>query len=85
MILPPLVLPATSQSFTLRRLSDQAVQQVLRLRQEHLGGERRQQRHPQASQRSPGAREAIQVVRHEEVSAERQQGDEEDLPGPTQA
>ena len=61
-------------------LPDQAVQQEPGLRQEHAGGERRQQRHPQAAKRPPGARKALQVVRHEEVSAERQQRDEEDLP-----
>ena len=31
------------------------------------------QRHPEAAERSAGAREAVQAVRHEEVPAERQQ------------
>ena len=62
-----------------RKHPDQALLQVQHLRQEHHRGERRQQRHPQTAQRAVGAGKALQTLRHEEVPAERQSRDEEEL------
>ena len=44
-------------------------------------GVRPLQRHHQAVRRAAGAGQAVQVVRHEEVPAEREQGAEEAVPG----
>jgi hypothetical protein len=46
------------------------------------GGVRPVQRHPEAVQRAPGARQAVQALRHEEVSEQCQQGDETPVPRP---
>ena len=43
------------------------------------------QRHHQAVRRASRAGQTVQAVRHEEVPAERQQGDEEAVPGEEQA
>ena len=53
--------------------------------EEHSGGDGRVQRHPEAAQWPAGHGQALQAVRHEEVPAERQQGDEEAVPGEEQA
>ncbi len=43
-------------------------------------GVRPVQRHPEAVQRASGARQAVQALRHEEVSEQCQQGDETPVP-----